>query len=578
MTPRSPSLGLRATLALGLMIGFYGLALGLALGLLWLPYAELTYANQVHPKLAVACLIGAAIILWSIVPRPDRFEAPGPQLQPANHPKLFSMLRGVAAATKQEMPAEVYLVGDMNAWVAHRGGFMGLGAHRVMGLGLPLLQTLTVSEVRAVLAHEFGHYSGGDTKVGRFVYQTRAAIGRTLENLGEHGSILQLPFLWYGRLFLRVSHAVSRRQELAADELAAHVAGARPLAEGLKKIHAAAPAFAFYWSNEVAPVLQAGFVPPLADGFQQFATGEIGQKAMAAGREQSLAEGAGDEFDTHPPLPERLKALEGLPAGSAAIDDSPALVLLSNPHALEPALITAALPPAQGSRLARIAWSEVGERVYQPIWQEEALGAAAHASAVRVEALGGRASALSASLGAKLLPVGDAAPEEARELRGNFALGASLAVALSQAGWATEAPPGEPVTLRGPSGTLDPFATVHSLVKGELAAAAWTEQCERLGITGVELFSATPAPPRVAAKPVPPPPTAAPEPRPAPAEPPAAATPAPAPAATATDAKPGTNSKPRRCWRCKEPMPPPATSGAERPRCGKCGTLQWLPA
>jgi Zn-dependent protease with chaperone function len=562
MTPRSPSLGLRAVLALGLMIGFYGLALGLAITLLWLPYAEVTYAHRIHPKLALGCLVGAAIILWSLLPRRDRFEAPGPQLQPATHPKLFAMLRGVASATKQEMPAEVYLVGDMNAWVAHRGGTMGMGAQRVMGLGLPLLQTLTVSELRAVLAHEFGHYHGGDTKLGRFVYQTRAAIGRTLANLGEHGSILQLPFLWYGRLFLRVSHAVSRRQELAADQLAAQVAGARPLAEGLKKIHAAAPAFGFYWSNEVAPVLRAGFVPPLADGFEQFVTGEIGQKALAAGREQSLVEGEGDVFDTHPPLHERIKALEGLPPGQNPADEPLALMLLSDPHALEPALITAALPPADETRLAPIAWSEVGERVYQPLWQEEAKGAAAHASPVRVDALAERASALSDTLGAKLLPGGAAAPAEARQLRGNFTLGAALAVALSQAGWATEAPPGEPVTLKSTSGSLDPFATVQALVKGKLGAEAWAQQCEHLGIADLELLSATAAKPRVTVRPV------APE---APRAP--VRVPAPAPVAAATDAR----TRTRRCWRCKEPVELPAENGGERPRCAKCGTLQWVP-
>ena len=563
MTPRSPSLGLRAVLALGLMIGFYGLALGLAIALLWLPYAEVTYAHRIHPKLALGCIVGAAIILWSILPRRDRFEAPGPQLQPAQHPKLFAMLRGVASATKQEMPAEVYLVGDMNAWVAQRGGTIGVGAQRVMGLGLPLLQTLTVSELRAVLAHEFGHYHGGDTKLGHFVYKTRAAIGRTLANLGQHGSILQLPFLWYGRLFLRVSHAVSRHQELAADQLAAQVAGARALVEGLKKIHAAAPAFGFYWSNEVAPVLRAGFLPPLAGGFQQFVAGEIGQKALAAGREQSLADGEGNVFDTHPPLQERIRALEGLPPGQNPADDPLALMLLSDPHALEPALIIAARPPADETRLAPIAWSEVGERVYQPIWQEEAKSAAAHVSPVCVEALAERASALSETLGAKLLPGVDAVPVEARQLRGNFALGAALAVALSQAGWATEAPPGEPVTLKGPSGSLDPFATVQALVKGELGAAAWGQQCERLGIGGLELLSATSAKPRVVASPVAP-------------EAPHAPVPAPTPVlvAAASDVK----ARLRRCWRCKEPVELPADRGGERPRCAKCGTLQWVPA
>jgi Zn-dependent protease with chaperone function len=56
----------------------------------------------------------------------------------------------------------------------------------VMGLGLPLLQTLTVSQFRAVMAHEFGHYYGGDTKLGPWVYKTRAAIVRTLLGISQH--------------------------------------------------------------------------------------------------------------------------------------------------------------------------------------------------------------------------------------------------------------------------------------------------------------------------------------------------------------------------------------------------------
>jgi heat shock protein HtpX len=560
MKPRSPSVGLRAVLALGLMVGFYALALGLAGGLLWIPYAEVTYTNRIHPKLALGCLVGAALILWSIMPRPDRFVAPGPALEPARHPKLFAMIRGVASATKQEAPAEVYLVGDMNAWVAHRGGRMGVGARGIMGLGLPLLQTLSVSELRAVLAHEFGHYHGGDTKLGRFVYVTRAAIGRTLENLGRHGSILQLPFLWYGHLFLRVSHSVSRRQELAADQLAAEVVGARPLAEGLKKIHAAAPAFGYFWSNEVAPVLHAGFVPPLAAGFQQFVAGEIGQKAMDAAREHSLKEGEGDVLDTHPPLRERLQALEGCRPGDTPGADPLAITLLADPQTLERAVITPLLQSADGQPLPPIQWSEVGERVYQPIWQKEAVSAAAHCSPVTVEALGREASRLSETLGAKLLPEGEAAATEVRQLRGNWALGAALAAALSQAGWTTDAPPGEPVLLKGPAGTIDPFGAVQALVKGEMSVDAWATECGRLGIAGIEMLGAGPAPRRAVTG--------------AEKAPRAAVHPAtPAPVAAAVTAP-----RTRRCWRCKEPVELPAESGGARPRCAKCGTLQWVPA
>jgi len=133
---------------------------------------------------------------------------PGPLLEPKEHPKLFEALAGIAEATKQQMPAEVYLTAEVNAWVMDRGGIMGRGRRRIMGLGLPLLQVLSVCQLRAVLAHEFGHFHGGDTKLGPWIYKTRAAIGRTLQGLTAYSSFLQTPFLWYGKAFLHMTHAV----------------------------------------------------------------------------------------------------------------------------------------------------------------------------------------------------------------------------------------------------------------------------------------------------------------------------------------------------------------------------------
>ena len=203
-----------------------------------------------------------------------------------------------------------------------------------------------------------------------------------------------------------------------------------------------------------------------------------------------------------------------------------------------------------------------------------------------MEALGHRAAALAETLGAKLLPDAESAPAEARQLRGNWSLGSALAVTLSQAGWATEAPPGAPVTLKGPAGALDPFGSVQALVKGELSAETWAQQCERLGIAGLELLRTEPGGPRVAARRVaaePRPATVAAAPAPAvtarprpegATEAPRAAVAAPAPApVSVADGAPRT----RRCWRCKEPVAVPV-EGGERRRCGKCGTLQWVPA
>jgi hypothetical protein len=67
----------RAVLAVALMIGFYALALGIAFGLLWVPYAEFVYAHLITPKLALICVLSGVAILWSVLPRRDRFSAPG---------------------------------------------------------------------------------------------------------------------------------------------------------------------------------------------------------------------------------------------------------------------------------------------------------------------------------------------------------------------------------------------------------------------------------------------------------------------------------------------------------------------
>src|SRR5207237_2757266 len=207
-----------ALLAIALTVGFYALALGLMAAM-----AFVLFRPRVPGRALLFCVIGIVVIGVSIVPWPRRFEPPGPLLNPAGQPRLFAELQTVARAVGEAMPAEVYISPEMNAGVLQRG------RRRVMVLGLPLMQALTVNEMRAVLAHEFGHYHGGDTRLGPWIYKTRAAIGRTLQGLAGYSAMLQKPFVWYGNMFLRISHAISRRQELTADQLAAQLYGAAPL-------------------------------------------------------------------------------------------------------------------------------------------------------------------------------------------------------------------------------------------------------------------------------------------------------------------------------------------------------------
>ena len=211
--------------------------------------------------------------------------------------------------TAQTPPSEVYLLNEVNAWVAHRGGMMGVGSRRVMGVGLPLLAHLSASELKAVIAHEFGHYVSGDVSLGPWIYKTRSAIGRALA--ATQGTVLAAPFDLYAKLFLKTTLAVSRQQEFEADRTAARVAGAAPMTRALQRVTALAPAYSVYLQSEVMPVLRSGYLPPIADGFRRFLAHPQTMAAVdALAAEQTTGADAG-EFDTHPSMSERIAALSG---------------------------------------------------------------------------------------------------------------------------------------------------------------------------------------------------------------------------------------------------------------------------
>jgi heat shock protein HtpX len=244
------SLLARAVLALMLIVGFYVLAFGIVVGLGVIIVLQAGSRSSGNWRVVILAALGIFAIVSGIIPRRQRFVEPGPRLTPDEQPELFAEISRTAEATGGVMPEEVYLAPDVNAGVAHVGGFVGIGARPIMILGLPLMAVLKASELRGVIAHEFGHYVGGETKLAPLVYRTRDTIVRTILALSKSAQwgqqLLSFPFIWYGHLYLRATQAVSRRQELDADGMAARVAGGTSMESGLVKTHAAGLAFDAY--------------------------------------------------------------------------------------------------------------------------------------------------------------------------------------------------------------------------------------------------------------------------------------------------------------------------------------------
>jgi Zn-dependent protease with chaperone function len=464
----------RVIAAIVLMIGFYVLALGVALGLLAAVYYSVA-AGHVYLRLDLAAVIAAGVIVWSILPRFDHFKAPGPLLAPESQPEVFELVRGVATETAEEMPHEVYLVSDVNAFVMNRGGIAGLGSRRVMGVGLPLLQALTASQLRAVVAHEFGHYAGGDLKLGAWIYKTRAAMARTIENLGRTSSWMHKPFLVYGNFYMRVTQKIARAQEIAADRMAVRVAGARSHANALKAVHGASAAYSAYWLNEVVPVLSNGYQPPIGAGFAHFLRVEPVVKAMDSAVEQELESAAADPYDSHPSLKERLAAIGDFPDVSPLHGDAPATSLLRDLPRLERELFGTGAP-----ELKSVDWQETPTQVFLPRWRERAEKLASLFAAATV------ADVPSLLTGRELgvaLGLANATPEERdTEVRG--AVASVLAAKLVDDGWSCTTSPGEQIVFTKNGVTLTPFADV---VRHGENAEAWLARVREAGVAELRL-------------------------------------------------------------------------------------------
>lgn len=484
----SHSIARRALLAILLMVGFYALAFAVAIALFYVPYAELRYLDRVDGRLALFCIIGGALILWSILPRPDRFEPPGPALDEAVNPELFSLLTATANATGQEMPHEVYLVPEVNAWVTLRGGIMGFGSRRVMGIGLPLLQILTVSQFRAVLAHEFGHYYGGDTSLGPWIYKTRAAIGRTIVRVANHSSVLSKPFVWYGLLFLRLTLRVSRQQEFSADALAARLVGSRQLSEGLKLIHGAAFAFDAYLMSEVVPALKAGYRPPVADGFGRFLKAKDISTGIAA-LIDAVAAAESDPYNSHPPLNERIAAIAHFPEDADA-DGTLALTLLRNLDESEGKLMAYIVSDYAGKGFKPVSWDEIVQIVWVPGWRARAHERRQWLKGLTPTAILELATDNSALAVRLRYAAHTGVTKDQHRAQAALVFGSALSLALHSTGWQLQTAPGEPVVFESHGVSITPFIDPGELISGTFNYGEWADICARGGISNLDLGAA----------------------------------------------------------------------------------------
>ncbi|ADG76022.1 peptidase M48 Ste24p [Cellulomonas flavigena DSM 20109] len=323
---------LRALVAVVTLGGFYVAALAVVVGLGALTVLAMEAGTGVVAgKLGFVTLAaagGLVVALWKVArARPP--QPTGPVLLRADAPELWGIVDELASLTGTRGPDEIRLAPDVNAGVWEDARLLGLvGGTRRMVLGVPLLHGLTVGQLRSVLAHELGHYSHDDTRLSVVVHRGRAVIAATLAQLS--GSVAGWLLRQYGKLYLLVSAATSRCQELAADALSVRAAGRATAQSALREVLVIDAAWDFYLDCYVAPGWEIGLAPTsdaFFGGFRELLAART--QELGSVRERPAGE-QGSRWDSHPPIGERVVAMDRLPDVPAQPDDRPASVLV--PH------------------------------------------------------------------------------------------------------------------------------------------------------------------------------------------------------------------------------------------------------
>ncbi|QMU28854.1 M48 family metallopeptidase [Adhaeribacter radiodurans] len=182
-----------------------------------------------------------------------------------DQPTLFAFIRQVTRETQTPFPKRIYLSGDVNASVFYNSGFwsMFLPVRKNLQIGLGLVNSVNISEFKAILAHEFGHFSQRSMKLGSYIYNVNQVLynllydnkgfERALSNWGSASGFFSIfAHLTVGviniiqfilqKVFLLVNKSYSRlsqQMEFHADAVAAYVTGSQHLVTSLYRIEAA---------------------------------------------------------------------------------------------------------------------------------------------------------------------------------------------------------------------------------------------------------------------------------------------------------------------------------------------------
>lgn len=230
---------------------YYYISLPVVIFLVIIVAASITYAfvmmGRIPIKLVAVLAIGALVTIYtmlrSLFIKVDDTD-PGRSLSYDEAPALWDLTRTVASSVNTRPVDEIRITPGTDLAVYEKGTWRERSqdkAQRILILGTGVLNDFKQNGFRAVLAHEYGHFTNRDTAGGDVAIRVNNDMMKFAYAMiqNEQASWWNIAFHFlriYHFLFRRISHGATRLQEVLADRVAALNYGPHAFEEGLTHV------------------------------------------------------------------------------------------------------------------------------------------------------------------------------------------------------------------------------------------------------------------------------------------------------------------------------------------------------
>lgn len=249
----------------------YYLSMPFLLGLVVLTGGGIIYAffaaGYIPIKLTliigIVTVVTVGAIFKSIVVR-GKDEAPGTRLELEHHPELAAVLKEVAQKIGTRPVDNVYMTPGTDIAVLERGSVgqqLRNRSERCLVLGAAVLDGMPLPAFKAILAHEYGHFTNRDTAGGGFALAVRRSMMTMGMRLAQSGAAAWYNPAWlffrgFFAVFQRISGGATRLQEILADRWAVLAYGAKNFETGLRHAIDRQVRFGLHVNKTLAEVTQ----------------------------------------------------------------------------------------------------------------------------------------------------------------------------------------------------------------------------------------------------------------------------------------------------------------------------------